>query len=598
MPDFQPQQVPDPIFPPGQKPQLPSQNSGGRFSVKSFYSNNKWYVWAIVVGLVIIATLSFFAFRTQKASPTKPANVEVDITAPETAPSGGEVIYKIKVENHDAASLVDMDLEVLYPEGVSYVSSTPKAENLSGSSFQVPDLSNGQNATLIIKTIAQGNINDSKTLVAKLHYKFDNFNSEFVKEASHTVRLVASDVVLDVTGPDTADSAQVVSYDVFYRNNSSREIDNSRIQITYPEGFTFADSEPDPSLGQNIWNIGQLKASATGKISFQGAFKSAQPGQAATFKVEFLVLDDNGNFFTQGSTTYTTSISSQPLRVEQKLTSGGSNGVVKPGESLSYEIKYQNTTDVVASGTTIVAEFDSKAIDLSTIRSESGRVQDGTITWDASGVSTLERLGPNQSGTVRFTAQVKDPAAKDNSTNLTITSKVKIKANEYKDFMAGNDLTLKVSSPSSLKVSTAYSSGSLPPKAGTESKFTVTLELRNATNAYQEGVLVGFVPTGVSYDASMLPSDMASQVKFDASTGKLTWNVGKLEANTGSFSPLRKLTFGVRFTPSSAQVGQDVALFKNITFTAKDSFTEQSISLTADQISTNSLGDGSGRVVQ
>ncbi len=597
MNDFQPQQVPDPIFSPGERPPIgtPPPGPGNKFSFKSFYSNNKWYVWAIVLGVIIISALAFIAFRPQKIEPTKQANVEVNIAAADTAPSGGEVIYKIKIENHDPATLVKMDLEVVYPDGMSYVSSTPPADNLSGSSFEVPDLETGQNATLIIKAIAQGNINDEKTLLAKLHYNFSNFSSEFVKEATHRIRLVASDVVLDVTGPDTATNAQVVSYDVFYRNNSNREIDNSRIQVTYPEGFSFADGEPDPSLGQNIWNIGTLASSATGKLSFQGSFKSAPPGGAATFKVEFLVLDDNGNFFTQGSTNFTTNLASQPLIVSQKITSGQTNNIAKPGDSLSFELKFQNNATVVATGVTIVAQLESSAIDFSSIRSESGQVQDGVITWNGSGVSALERLNPNESGTVRFSAQVKDPATKDRSTNLTITSKVKIKANEYKDFLPGNDLTLKVSSPSSLRGSTRHISGELPPKVGAQSTFEVAMELRNATNAYQEGVLIGYIPSGVTFDQSSVVAKEAGLVKYDASTGKLTWNVGKLDAHTGSFNPLRKLTFNVRFTPSASQLFQEVVLFKNISFTAKDSFTEQPINLTSNQVSTNDLGDGSGQ---
>ncbi len=595
MNDFEPQQVPDPIFSPRERKQISPQPPDGKFSVKSFYANNKWYVWAIIAGVVIISALAFIAFRPHKNEPNKQADVSVDISGPETAPSGGEVIYKIKVENHDPATLVDMDLEILYADGMSYVSSTPKAENLSGSSFSVPDLQTGANAVVIIKAIAQGNINDDKTLVAKLHYKFSNFNSEFVKESSHKVRLVASDVVLDVTGPDTASGAEVLSYDVFYRNNSSREIDNSRIQVTYPEGFAFAAGQPEPSLGQNIWNIGTLKPSATGKLSFQGSFKTAQPGQAATFKIEFLVLDDNGNFFTQGSTNFTTNLSSQPLVIEQKLTSSAPNNIVKPGDSLSFELKIRNNAQVVATGVTAVAQLDSSAIDFSSIRSESGQVQDGIITWNGSSLSALERLNPNESATVRFTAQVKDPAAKDNSTNLTIASKIKVKANEYNDFLQGNDLVLKVSSPSSLRGTTRYISGELPPKVGSQSTFEVGVELRNATNSYQEGVLTGFIPVGVTFDSSSVSAKEASLVKFDSSTGKLTWNVGKLDANTGSFNPLRKLTFNVRFTPSSSQVGQEVVLFKTISFTAKDSFTEQLISLTANQITTNDLGDGSGQ---
>ena len=116
---FKPQPVPDPLpQPAGQKSasrdstsaplsfdiqESSFQPEGGRF--KQFYRNNKWYFWAIILGIAIISTLAYFAFREQTPEPTENANVEVNIDAPQTAPSGGEVIYKIQINNNDAANL-------------------------------------------------------------------------------------------------------------------------------------------------------------------------------------------------------------------------------------------------------------------------------------------------------------------------------------------------------------------------------------------------------------------------------------------------------------------------------------------------------------
>ncbi len=594
MAEFNPQPVPDPIISPN-APLPPGPDQPGFMgALKNFYRNNKWYVWAIVLGVVIIGVLAFIAFRPQKIEPTKAANVEVSIDAPETAPSGGEVIYKVKIENHDKAKLVDMNLELVYPEGSSYVSSTPKAENLSGSRFSVPDLSNGQNAVVIIKTLAEGNVNDDKELHARLHYHFDNFNSEFVAEASHTVRLVAADVVLDVTGPETTTNAQVASYDIFYRNSSDKPINNARIQVTYPEGFSYGDSNPKPSLGSNVWNIGTLNPEGTGKISFQGSFRSAQPGQSLQFKIEFLVLDAQGNFFTQAGTTFTTTISSQPLVVTQSVQGSGSEGIVNPGDTISYEIKYQNNTGVVATGVSVVSQLDSKALDLSTIRAESGQVQDSTITWNGSSVQSLERLNPNESGTIRFTVQVKNPASKDGSKNLSVISHVKMRSNENSSFLPGPDLTLKISSPGSLSGSTTHVSGQLPPRVGQNSTFNVVLSLKNATNDYFNSTLTASIPIGVVLDQNSITAKEKSLVKYDSSTGKLTWSMGTLSGGTGYFSPVRQLAFNVTIKPSSNQVGQSVTLLKNITFTAKDSYTAQSINLTTETITTNNIPNNSG----
>ncbi len=112
----------------------------------------------------------------------------------------------------------------------------------------------------------------------------------------------------------------------------------------------FADGNPKPSLSQNIWNVGTLKPQGTGKFSFQGTFKSARPGQAATFQADFLVIDDNGSSFTQGSTSFTTTIAAQPLVIEQRFTNSSTNNVVNPGDTLNFDIKFQNNNSTVATG--------------------------------------------------------------------------------------------------------------------------------------------------------------------------------------------------------------------------------------------------------
>lgn len=609
MAEFKPQSVPDPLPQPGGSdsknyldqnvsfdfPEMPRGQEDGGF--KQFYKNNKWYIFASILGVVIIGVLAYFAFHEQTPEPTKQADVSLSINAPETAPSGGEVIYKIQIENNDKTKLVDMDLELVYEDGVTYVSSTPPSDNESGSRFPVPDLDPDQNVVLIIKTTASGNINEDKQVVARLRYKFDNFSSEFTQEMSKTVRLVAADIVLDMTGPEKATNVQTATYDVFYRNDSDKDISGARIQITFPNEFTFGTSEPAPSLGQNIWNISNLPKNGSGKISFNGNFKKVQSGQSVLFQIDFMALDSSNSFFTQASTSYMTTIESQPLTVDQKTSNEIVNNAVKPGESVDFEVKYQNNTKVTASGVSIVAKLESKAIDFSTLKAEGGLIQDGTITWNAAGVPQLEKLNPNQSGVVRFSAQVKNPAVKDGSKNLTIVSKVQIKSNENTAFLPGNDITLKVASPSAIEGSVTSVSGPQPLKVGQTNTLQVSVALRNASNDYREGVLIGYVPLGVTFDKASVSGSEAAAVKFDAATGKLTWTAGLLSAHSGSVNPLRTLKFNVKVTPAGNQVNQSIVLFKTISFSAKDTFTEQAIALTSREINTDSLpGSGNGRV--
>lgn len=601
MTDFTPQPVKGPeneqIKPASDQTQLtsdiqPMAESQSKFA--RFYSENKWYMFAIIVGLVVIGVLAVVAFWPRKQERTEAAKVQLTVDSAETAPAGGEIIYKIKILNQDSAKLVDMNLELVYDSGVTYVSSTPKAENISGTSFSVPDLANGQNAALIIKVNAQGSVNEEKKLLARLRYRFDNFNSPFSQESVFTTKLVAADVVLDISGPEQTNSGEEVGYDIFYRNSSDKDIDNARIQVTFPDSFKPSQSDPPASLSNNVWNLSTLKANQSGKISVKGMYTSS-PGQSYNLKVDLLALDDQGDYFTQSSTNFTTSISTQPISVEVK-TSSVKDGVVDPGGQVSAEVNYRNNTQTLQTGVQVVVELDTFVIIPGSIQTENGYIQDQTITWNGASSSSLEKLGPGESGKLRFQFKVKDPATDGGDKNLFIKILPRVKSNQNLQFMSGSKLELKIASPAELTQAVSHAGGSLPPKVGQSSSFKVRFSILNSSNDLSDGILQGFIPVGVNLDQNSITQQEKNSVKFDSSTGKLTWNVGPVPAHSGQGQPERYLEFIVSTTPSLAQLNQALNLFKTVSFSAKDSFTGQGISQDITAITTNNIGGSQGRV--
>ncbi len=579
------------------------QSGGGE---KGFFQANKYYFVAIIVGVAIISTLAYFAFRAPATVAPKEANVSINVEVPETIASGGEAVYKVTVQNSDSQKLVGMELELAYPDGAAYESSSPTAENLSGTMFTIPDLISGQNATVFIKTKVAGNINDTKTLNLKLHYKYSNFNSEFTKSQVSTIKLIASDVVVELQGPANTNNAQLVIYTVKYLNNSSNDISNARIKMTYPDGFVFGSSTPPPDLGTDTWSISALPKGADGNIQIQGTFNAAvNSGQSKTATADFLILGQDGQYFTQNSSTFTTAISSLPLLVTQELNGvNGSSGVINPGDGLNFTVHYQNNGSTVATGVNIVLSLDTKVVDTSSIQAEGAQINNSTITWNAASVSQLGSLAPNEKGQLTFYLRVNNPATKDSSKNLSIVSNIKIKSNEYDTFFPGSPLTLKVSSPSTISKSLAYVSGQLPPKVGNDTVYKVHLALTNSSNDFNSGILTAFIPLGAGgLDiASFTPSE-AKNAQYDPSTGKLTWNVGSLPANTGRFTAPKFLEFQVKLNPSASQAGQSPILVKTINFTATDLYTNQNINITANDIRISDIptangGYGNGQVQQ
>jgi uncharacterized repeat protein (TIGR01451 family) len=405
---------------------------------------------------------------------------------------------------------------------------------------------------------------------------------------------------LELQGPTTTNNAQLVIYTVNYQNNSDADIKNARVKLTYPAGFTFASATPPPDVGTDTWNLTTLAKGSNGNIEIHGNFTSVNPGESKTATADFLILGDSGQYFTQNSSTFATSISSLPLLVSEVLEQNDT-GIVKPGDSLTFTIHYQNNAAIAASGVNIEADLNSKAIDLSSIRAEGAQVNNSAIVWNAAGAPQLANLTPNQSGQLSFSLKVSNPATKDSSKSLNIISNIKVVSKEYSSYFPGNQITLKVSSPSSLSKGLNFISGPLPPKVGNITNYQVTLSLSNSTNDYSNGIITASIPANGLVSGSFTPSE-SKNVQYDSATGMLTWNFGSLPANTGRFSTPKTLDFQVKINPSASQVNTSPVLVKNIKYSAKDLFTGEDITGKISDVTTNDISGtnsyGNGQVQQ
>lgn len=567
-----------------------------------FFAKNKLYVLIAATGFILLIAVFFFIFR---AKPTpKEANIRLDIQAADELPANTGSVVKIVITNQDKSTLTGTELELVYPEGMKYLDSTPKSNSISGNTFTIGDIPAGQGPTLFIKLQPQGSVGDSQTIVAKLRYHYSNFNSEFIKQVEKKYTLLASGVALDLTGPSTTNNAQVINYRLTYVNNSEFTFKNARIQFTYPPGFSYGQGSPDPSVGKNIWNLPEVPAGYTGTITVSGSFASATPGESQTIVAEFQSADQDGTFRKQSSASYITQIQSQPLLAALSLSENTDRTVVDPGDRLAYTVHYQNNATVAARGVNVVVTLSSKAIDTKTIQAEGAQISGNIITWNASSISNLEVVNPNEGGDLQFNFELKNPPVRDSSTNVDVKASVKIKSNEYDSYLPGNDITLKVSSIASLYTGLDFGSGELPPKVGQDSFYRVSLGMKNLTNTFNNCTVTAFLalPPNSFDKTSLVPSLEASRTTFDTQTGKITWNVGQLKAHTGDLSQPRTLSFMVRVNPSASQVGNVVTLVKNISATCTDSFTDKTINLQAQDVQTDQLPDDNasseGRVVQ
>lgn len=563
----------------------------------SFWKRNKWFVVVAVLAVVVIGVLAYIAFH----KPSAPTEVKVllEMTAPTEVQSGNEGVIKTIVTNNDSQTIEDLQMELVYPNGVVYVSSNPNAQNLSGSTFSLPNLSPGQNVAVLTKLRYEGGVGENRQIVAKLKYKLHGISAEFDKQTHASTKLVAAGVTLDIQGPQNATNSELITYTIQYANQSQQNFDRVRVKVMLPPGFQFAGSQPAPSQGKDTWDIQGLPVAQSGQIAISGAYQSATPGQGAVISAELLVPDTSGGYFSQGQASFSTQIAQTPLLVTQTW-SGKTEGNLNtdPGQGLHYHITYQNNAPVAARGVRIVFTVESLTADLSTLSAEGAAISGNTVTWSAASQPALEVLNPNESGSVDVSFQVKNPPIKDRSVNPDVVTSVKIISNEYDAYMPGNKIQVKLNTQPRFEGSSSFTSGPKPPKVGQATRYTITLALRNTTNDVTGGTFTAFIPNTNGFDMASVTKNETGKVTYDSSTGRLVWTVGTLPAHTGEFSPVRSLQFQVSATPANAQIGKSIVLMKDGVYKGTDSFTQKPFTLQiADMTSQEAAGGGTGQVV-
>lgn len=604
MDDFttKPLNTPESMMPPSVldaqgRQKLGAYATGATIETNKFWGSNKFFALLAVLGVVIIGLTLWWLMSGKGNGSGKEAKVEVTISAPEQTPGGTDFVYRVQVQNKDSVTLSQNELEIIYPEGVTFVDSQPTAKvSLTGRTFDIPELKPGDPAVVVsIRTRIQGNIGDIRKLQATLHYHLGGGQGlAFSKTGEHVVRIISSDVTVEVKGPQQANNAQLVTYDITYQNSSDKPIDNARVVVTYPPGFSFGSSDPGPVLSNNTWNVARLNPGETGKVSVSGNYLSAVAGESKQWQVAFQVVDSKGNFYTQATGDFNTTITTLPLLVTQSLE-GGENGVVQAGDTLRFTIRYQNNSTVAARGVNIVASVDSKVLDLASLKAEGAQINNNTVTWNASSKSDLEVLNPNDDGEVSYSVKIKNPPVKDGSTKLEVKTKVKIKSDEYSEFLPGNDVSAKIATKASFGQTVDFAGGAVPPRVGNQTQFRVTWTVRNTSNEVTEAQITGFTPLGSgSFVADSVTPGESKNLSYDASTGKIVWKVGAVAAYAGSLNSARTVSFTLKALPSRSQAGDYVTVVKDVGFTAKDNFTGQGINQDGGDLTSSDAAGSSG----
>lgn len=554
------------------------------------------------LGFLIIA-IAFFGISLLFGGNTISAkNVQITITAKSFVDGGEMLPVDVSIVNRNKLPVELATLVLQYPEGNA---SNPDA--IARIPRQVGSIGVGDTHNESFSIQLYGEEGSTKEISAHLEFRVQNGNAVYSQQGSQEVTVRSSPIRLTLDAPTSAIPNQEIPLKFTVIGNGTETLPDTAMIVQYPPGFSFTKGNPAPSLGNNIWYLGDMPAGANRTITAYGIF-SGGANEAKTIRAS--VGSQNANNEQLLDRVYNTLAQVIPLSnafLDARLVIDDSEENMVPvsaGEKVRVKVLWQNTLAAQLTNAEVSVSFSGSAYDPLRVQGGSGFFESANnrIVWTRQQDPKLAMLDPGASG--EFTFSIEPKSIPSNAmTNPSIllavnvggfdSSGVKLSAEtiERKTIVLNSDLnmlarTIHYSGP-------IQNSGPMPPKPNQETTYTLEWQLTNSRNRVADVKVSTILPIYVKWKDVQVPEIERSNVSFNAVTRELVWSVGDVPAGTGSSLAPKKVSMKIGITPSINQMQLVPELTDEIIITGRDTFTNQDITILKRAMNTQLLNDSS-----
>ncbi len=540
----------------------------------------------IVISLVVVllAAGGYWYYRETIFSKSI---LKLEILGPENVQMGQEFEYTIKYKNNSNFTLEEPRLDFEYPEF------TINEEGKTRVSQVLKDIYPGDEQFIQFKARLIGKEDDLKVAKAYLSYKPQNLKARYESSTTFTTKIDMVPITLDFDLPSKMERGKEIEFPINYFSNADFKLSGLRLEVDYPEKFSFISSNPQ-SLDNNEWEIADLDKAQGGRISIIGNL-TEEVGNKIQFKARIGLWKD-GEFTLLKEATKEVEIIEPLLYISQQIN-GSSTYIPSPGETLHYEIYFRNIGRTPFENLFLTNTFDSSIFDLTTLKVDAGQIRadDNMVIWDWKQVPELNVLGIQEEGKVEFDVTLKKSWVISDAdfNNTFIKNKVNI-SQITQDFQTKVNSRLVVLQKGYYQDSVFGNTGPSRPVVGQQTTYTITWQAQNYYNDVKNVKVRATLPPGVVLTGRISPDSEISRFSFDSNSREILWNVANdMAPGTGVTNNPPSVSFQVSLTPTPSQVGRVALIMNKATIAGEDSWTGQSISTETPGLDTTLPDDSS-----
>ncbi len=579
-----------------------------KYSPSLFSHKGIWIGMSVVALLVIGGGLIMF-----RGGSTQDQSITLSLHGADKVARGVPFDLEVAMQNIGQSAVRDAIIRLNLPASVIALNALGQQSMIVNDSLG--DIGGGTTAKRVFTLVAVGEVRSVASLEATLSYTKEGKN-RFEATEKKELTIKESAIRLEVSAPDHVVLGSQFTVTVNYQNAEDFNFQGVTLQAEYPSAFKFISASFSPDSLNNYWRLGELRKGSKGELQIKGSLEGTSEttvGMPIKLSVRFGSTD-----YILAESHLSIALAPPPITLTTNVN-GRDDYVARVGDRLIYRIHYENKSGIALADAVIKTELMGELFDVGTLSTNGDiNLQSRTIIWNASKVPALKTIDPGSSGDVGFEINLLStfPLKRLSDKNYLVRMRATMESPSVPYYLTASKTTasmlseIKVAGLISVDAQAFYrdlaafvvNKGTMPPKVGMPTEYTVHWNVRNYGTDVSQVVLRATLASGVRFVGAVKSTNDVVPL-YNENTQEVSWTIPTVLAGRGVVGSPLEAVFKIEATPSANQVGQFQPLMGETILTATDSFTESNLTardvgLTTALPDDTTIGQDGGKVVQ